>query len=99
VCVADAPPQARVSGPSTAATWVPVAFDGNASSDADDGIVAYSWSVRVVSAGCPPDPGVSNASTFHPVFPCPGAFEVMLVVLDGTGVMSDPATLQVSVGE
>lgn len=99
VCVADAPPQAHVAGPSTAPTGIAVPFDGSASSDPDDGVDSYSWSVRVVSATCAPDPGVSNASTFHPVFPCPGSFEIILVVLDPTGVMSDPAAVPLTVEE
>lgn len=74
-------------------------FDGSASTDDDDGLVAYTWSVRMRSAACPPDLGVSTGRTFRPLFPCPGTFDVILVVRDATGLASEPAILPVTVAD
>lgn len=96
-CVADVPPVARVSGPSSALAHSELAFDGSGSSDPDDDIVAFVWSARPVGTACAPEPGPATGPAFHPVFPCAGEFEVSLVVRDRAGVESRPATLAVSV--
>ena len=96
-CVADVPPVAHVSGPSSALAHAELAFDGSGSSDEDDDIVAYAWSTKAVGNACAPEPGPTTEPAFHPVFPCAGEFEVTLVVRDRAGVESRPATLAVSV--
>jgi hypothetical protein len=98
-CVADAPPRASASGPSTAMVHAEVTFDGSASTDDDDGLAGYTWSVRMRSAACAPDPGVGTGRTFRPLFPCPGTFDVILVVKDATGLASEPAIVPVSVAD
>ena len=97
-CVADLAPEARVTGPRSALTHVELSFDGSGSTDADDDIVSYSWSVRATGpTDCPPDLGVTGERSFRPLFPCAGEFEVALVVRDRAGVESQPAILPVSI--
>lgn len=96
-CIADATPQARITGPSSALAHAEAVFDGSGSSDPDDDIVAYTWSVRLRSGDCAPDLGPGGGSTFRPTFTCPGEFDVILVVRDRTGVISEPAIQPVAV--
>jgi hypothetical protein len=96
-CTADRPPHAAIAGPRAAATGTALSFDGSGSTDSDDDIVAYVWSVRVLAASCAPDLGAASQGTFHPVFGCAGEYEVILVVRDRTGVVSEPAIVPLTI--
>ena len=96
-CVADGAPRALVSGPATGVAGAELAFDASSSTDADDGIAAYTWSVRVMSASCPPELGAASGSGFRATFACPGEFQIILVVTDRTGVSSEPFVLPLTV--
>ncbi len=96
-CTADAAPRASIAGPRSAAAGAELAFDGGASTDADDDVVSYTWSVRLLSGNCAPELGGSGLRVFRPVFTCPGEFEVMLVVRDRAGVSSEPAIAAVTI--
>jgi hypothetical protein len=96
-CTADRPPRAAIAGPRAAATGTALTFDGSGSTDGDDDIVAYTWSVRALAATCAPDLGAASLGAFHPVFGCAGEYEVILVVRDRTGVVSEPAIVPLTI--
>ncbi len=96
-CTADRPPLAVIAGPRSATTGAALTFDGSGSTDGDDEIVGYTWSIRVLSGSCAPDLGPSGTDSFHPVFGCAGDYEVLLVVRDRTGLVSAPAIVPVTI--
>jgi hypothetical protein len=99
VCRADAAPVAAIAAPLALATHIQIAFDGSASADPDpgDAIASYSWSISRVGADCNATTASATGALLETVFTCPGTFRVELVVRDGFGVASAPATMTVSV--
>ncbi|MEK7324189.1 MAG: PQQ-dependent sugar dehydrogenase, partial [Chloroflexota bacterium] len=67
-----------------------VNFDGSASSDADGNPITYEWNFGDGATGS----GVSPSHTYTIV----GNYTATLRVRDNLGAVSDPATLQISVG-
>ncbi|HYG67864.1 MAG TPA: hypothetical protein VD838_09400 [Anaeromyxobacteraceae bacterium] len=99
LCVADAPPVARLDGPETAVENALATFDGSASSDPDDGdrVVTWRWALRPVDAACPAPAALPAASAVKVRFPCAGTWGVDLVVGDALGTESAVASREVVV--
>jgi hypothetical protein len=96
-CTGDIAPRAIITGPRSAAAGAEVVFDGSASTDDDDAVASYIWSVRMLASGCAPELGESGQPTFRMVLQCEGEVEVMLVVGDRLGVVSEPAIAPVTI--
>jgi len=102
LCVADAPPVARIGLPSALASNLPLHFDALGSYDPDpgDGVTAQAWAVRPVGnvpANCLPVPESGAGPLLTVVFPCGGDFEIELSVADALGVWSAPLVEQLRV--
>ena len=99
VCVADAPPVAVITAPSSFLSNASYVFGASASYDPDpgDSVTGYAWTVSAVQAPCSPEPGSGTADSIAVVFPCAGQFDVALVVRDELGIASPPRALRVAV--
>jgi PKD repeat protein len=82
-------PIARISGPTSWETGVPIEFDGSGSSDNDE-IASYTWDM---GDGSPKMAGKKISYMYL----IPGRYKVMLIVRDRVGLESDPAVLEVDV--
>ena len=100
-CRADSPPVARIGAPAPLTTNRKLVFDGSGSDDADpgDAVAAWAWSINAVGAGCDAVPASASGPAFETRFPCPGEYQVELVVTDGHGMAGQPATLPVAVDQ
>jgi len=100
-CMASAPPVAVVSAPASRPlrSHTILRFDGSLSHDPDpeDRVAAFAWTFRALGAGCEPFPPSATGQAADVVFPCGGAFEVELRVVDGTGHAGAPAALPLTV--
>ena len=89
-----APVAALTAQPSSGTPPLLVTLDGSASSDPDGNLpLRYLWSFGDGS----PDTETTSTSTAH-TYAAPGTFVAALRVRDTTGLVSDPATVLVSVG-
>lgn len=99
VCVAGARPVASVRAPGALEEFALVHLDGSASHDPDGAadVVDHVWTVRAVSASCEAPRVAGRSAVVLVRFGCPGGYEVSLVVRDGLGLESEPATVPVEV--
>lgn len=101
LCVADAPPVAAITAPSSFQSNVSYAFGSSGSYDPDagDSVVSRQWTVAAAQAPCQASPDAAATESLVVVFPCAGSFDVKLVVTDELGVPSAPRALRVSVAQ
>lgn len=97
-CVADAPPVAVITAPSTFLSNVTYVFgsSGSYDQDAGDSVVGWQWTVSTVQAACQASPDAASTESLAVVFPCAGSFDVKLVVTDELGVPSAPRVLRIA---
>lgn len=99
VCVADTPPVAVITAPTSFLSNVSYAFSSSGSYDPDpgDAVASRQWTVAAVQAPCQTSPDAAVTESVAVVFPCAGSFDVRLVVIDLLGVPSAPRVLRVTV--
>ncbi|MEM2878241.1 MAG: PKD domain-containing protein [Candidatus Hadarchaeales archaeon] len=81
VSTSEKPPEARISGPSTAMVGEEVFFSGENSNDEDGSIVGYSWNFGDGTTG-------SGREVTH-TYSAPGSYSVVLTVIDNSGLMDN----------
>jgi hypothetical protein len=104
LCTPSAPPTAALSSAASRSEYtnhvvrVDASPSADADADAEDAIATYRWSVVALPpTRCAADVRSDDTSLLEVLFPCPGEFEVRVVVVDSTGLASEPATTRISV--
>lgn len=85
------PPTALIAPLGEAFVTQPVTLDGSGSTDPDGDVLTYSWTVVSHPAGSTATPATSNGAITSFAPDRPGAYELSLVVSDGT--LSDDAII------